>query len=74
MDIIKEEYEKCVMCGEQTNVLSSTPIEQRECFEVGCGQLCLNCFLKLRDSSSQENTKTSAEIVNAVEHIYSKNK
>jgi hypothetical protein len=50
---IEEEYEKCIMCGEQTNVLSSTPIEQREFFEIGCGQLCLNCYLNLRDSSNQ---------------------
>ncbi len=66
---IEEEYEKCIMCGEQTNVLSSTPIEQREFFEIGCGQLCLNCYLNLRDSSNRENAKLSAQIVNAIEHI-----
>ena len=38
-----ENYERCVMCGELTDVPLSMPIESRENYEVGCGQLCHVC-------------------------------
>ncbi len=38
-----EEFERCVICGELTTVPISTPIDRREHYEVGCGQLCVEC-------------------------------
>lgn len=37
------EYERCIMCGELTNVLISMPIDLRKNYEVGLGQLCEKC-------------------------------
>ena len=42
-----EEKEKCVICGKETEYLKSTPIQQRECYVVGCGQLCEDCCKKI---------------------------
>ena len=43
----KEEKEKCVLCGNETEYLKSTPIDERECYVVGCGQLCGGCYGKI---------------------------
>lgn len=40
---IIEEYERCAICGELTNVRRETPIDQRDFYVVGCGQLCFDC-------------------------------
>ena len=41
-----EEFERCIICGELTDILVSTPIDLRENYEVGCGQLCAECASK----------------------------
>ena len=33
-------YEKCVLCGAETKIPVTTPIEEREDYIQGCGQLC----------------------------------
>ena len=38
-----EEYERCIICGELTDVPMTMPIEMRENYEIGCGQLCARC-------------------------------
>lgn len=48
--LITEEFERCVLCGELTSVLISTPINLRENYEVGCGQVCRFCKQKLHIS------------------------
>lgn len=40
-------YEKCVICGRGTNVLKNKPIEEREEYIVGAGQLCWDCYMEL---------------------------
>ena len=47
------EFEHCVMCGDATSVLFSTPIEFRDFYETGCGQLCFDCAKKLRESTKK---------------------
>lgn len=37
-------YETCIICGEKTEVLMSVPIEEREFYIVGSGQLCRSCY------------------------------
>ncbi len=39
----KEEIEKCVLCGEPTPYLITTPISERNYYIEGSGQLCGNC-------------------------------
>lgn len=39
-----EQFERCVICGELTHYTKDTPIEERECYEIGCGQLCYSCY------------------------------
>ena len=39
--------EKCVICGGETPYRLSTPISQREFYEVGLGQICRHCHIKI---------------------------
>lgn len=45
-DHAKEEYERCIICGDVTDVPISTPIDMRENYEVGVGQICCKCAEK----------------------------
>ena len=40
--------EKCVSCGKETPYLKSTPIQQRKFYIVGVGQVCYECYKKLK--------------------------
>ena len=42
-----EAFERCVMCGELTPIPVSMPVEFRENYEFGCGQLCNACKQKI---------------------------
>lgn len=42
--------EICVYCGKDTGVLRSTPIEIREFFLEGCGQLCEACYYSINNN------------------------
>lgn len=44
----KEETERCILCGRDTGVLRSTPIDKRAYYIEGCGQLCGACHRSLR--------------------------
>jgi len=37
--------DKCVLCGKETQYDVNTPIDFRECYIVGSGQLCKPCFV-----------------------------
>ncbi len=67
-------FERCVMCGEMTDVPISTPIELRSNYEVGCGQLCIACQKKLRSSMQKENKLSNEQIVRTVNVVIRKNK
>ena len=38
-----QEFEKCVLCGVVTDVLVDDPVEDRQWYVPGVGQLCLGC-------------------------------
>ena len=40
-------YERCVLCGKETDVPVDLPITQRDCYAEGGGQLCRSCWQKL---------------------------
>lgn len=39
--------DKCVMCGRYTSYNVDTPVEIRENYVVGIGQLCEDCYTSL---------------------------
>ncbi len=46
-EILKtDECEICIICGKPTFVPVSMPIELRENYIVGCGQICSDCARK----------------------------
>ena len=47
----KTVYEKCVLCGAETKIPITMPIEEREDYVQGCGQLCAQCRRKLHRGS-----------------------
>ena len=46
---IKEEYERCIVCGKVTCIPVSMPIDWRENYEVGLGRVCAECAKKQRN-------------------------
>lgn len=40
-------YERCVLCGRETDVPLDLPIARRDCCIEGGGQLCRDCLQKL---------------------------
>ena len=43
----KIEYEKCVVCHQETEVKKDEPIQNRQFYVVGAGQLCQKCFIEI---------------------------
>ncbi len=39
--------EKCILCGKETEYINNTPIEDRQFYIEGAGQLCQNCYYDL---------------------------
>lgn len=39
--------DRCVVCGKDSGVPSDTPIEKRERYILGSGQLCTDCYFEL---------------------------
>ncbi len=62
-----EEFERCVMCGELTCVPISMPVDWRENYEIGMGQICAACAKKQREASERPDRLTDAQILRAVE-------
>jgi hypothetical protein len=56
MKIIKPEKEKCINCGAETPYLKNLPIDLRENYIEGAGQLCKTCFDKLYDKKKIDET------------------
>ena len=63
----KEEYERCILCGQVTCIPVSMPIDWRENYEIGCGQICAECAKKQREATIRENALTTEQILLAVE-------
>ena len=62
-----EEFERCIVCGNLTCIPISMPIDWRENYEIGCGQLCAECAKKQQKALEREHTLTNAQILQAVE-------
>ena len=46
-----EEFERCVMCGALTCGPVSMPVDWRENYEIGCGQICAACAKNQREAT-----------------------
>ena len=54
-NFVTDGFERCVICGKQTEIPATKPIDLRECYEAGCGQLCISCYQNLRNVNEKEN-------------------
>ncbi len=52
-----EEFERCIKCGALTCVPISMPVDWRENYEVGLGQLCVECAKKQEKAAFHENAQ-----------------
>ena len=43
-DIEKNENDKCLLCGCDTEYKRYVPITERLYYVIGCGQLCESCY------------------------------
>jgi hypothetical protein len=64
----KGSYEKCIICGKMTYVPSSMPVDWRENYEIGVGQLCVDCAKKQLEDVSKENMSYNAQVFRSVGH------
>lgn len=62
-----EEFERCIMCGELTCVPISMPVDWRENYEIGMGQVCAECAKKQREADERANVLSNAQLLQAVE-------
>lgn len=44
-----DEVEKCILCGKDTEYVFKIPIQERNYYIPGCGQLCKQCYLEIKD-------------------------
>ena len=52
---INTEYEICICCGKQLDILRSTPVTNREYYIIGAGQLCLDCYCALNEMEIEDS-------------------
>lgn len=61
------------MCGALTCVPVSMPIDWRENYEIGCGQICAACVKKQREATGLGNILSNEQILQAVEQCRKEN-
>ena len=54
-----EKMERCVLCGELTDVPVMQPVGERKCYIVGAGQLCRKCCIELYGTDNLNNSAES---------------
>ena len=54
--------ERCVACFADTGIPKNMPIEKRENYVVGCGQLCSECYAKIKLDGEREEGLTEEEL------------
>ena len=58
-------YEKCCLCGKTTDISFDTPIDKRNGYIEGFGQLCMECYLDSSDpgrKNRRENEKLTENL------------
>ena len=54
--------ERCVSCFADTGIPKDMPIEKRKHYVVGCGQLCPDCYAKIKLNSESKEGLTQEEL------------
>lgn len=54
--------ERCVSCFADTGIPKDMPVEKRKHYVMGCGQLCPNCYAKIKLNSESEEGLTEEEL------------
>ena len=54
--------ERCVSCLADTGIPKDMPVEKRKHYVMGCGQLCPNCYAKIKLNSESEEGLTQEEL------------
>jgi len=67
-----EQFERCIMCGALTCIPISMPIDWRENYEIGCGQLCSECVASRKKAEDQERLQTTAMKIRAAKQRQNK--
>lgn len=68
-----EKLERCVMCGALTSVPISMPVDWRENYEIGLGQICAACAKKQREATGWGKSLSNEQILQAVEQCRKEN-
>lgn len=68
-----EEYERCVICGRLTGIPISMPVDWRENYEIGIGQICTECAKKAEFEANGKNSLSHKQILMAVQKCKNKN-
>lgn len=66
----KEEKDKCVHCGKETEYVKNTPVDARLHYIEGAGQLCPACYIQIYGCGCADCLKLG----NRLRKIFSKNK
>ena len=70
---VTEEFERCVICGKLTCIPISMPVDWRENYEIGVGQICAECAKKEREAKPFGIKLTTEQILQAVEQCRKEN-
>lgn len=70
---VTEEFERCVICGKLTCVPISMPVDWRENYEIGLGQICAACAKKQREATGWGKSLSNEQILQAVEQCRKEN-
>lgn len=54
--------ERCVCCLADTGIPVTTPVKKRKHYVIGCGQLCPDCYAKIKLDSEDEKGLTEEEL------------
>ena len=55
-DMKPTDYERFVLCGRQTDVPKTLPVDRRKTYVTGAGQLCEECCMKLYGTADLRET------------------
>ncbi|MBL7206699.1 MAG: hypothetical protein ISS36_03820 [Candidatus Aenigmarchaeota archaeon] len=54
--------ERCIVCGTETGIDKNTPVNERELYISGIGQLCYKCHVETTDPEMAKRQRVNEEI------------
>lgn len=67
----EEIYEKCACCHLELDILKDVPVDLREHYVTGCGQLCPECYERIQLEGKANQDLERAEMQYYIETIRS---